>query len=192
MKSLLTLKKGKGKLKISFKYPIHEYELFLLLVGFALLALSIKSISFNKDELINQILILGLGLFGCVLIFIISELVILNFITVTIDKLNRKVVINKIFKRETLRADDINNIGITYTLNKGIMNSNGVTVGPDSYGARINIKLKNGQIINIIPIKGISVNESNAKSKITASSKLVAKGLADSLGVKVITEQVID
>jgi hypothetical protein len=192
MENLITFKKEKGKLKISFKYPIRGFELFLLLFGFILLALSIRGISGHKDELFSQILIVGVGLFGCILIFAIAELIILNFRVVTIDKLNGTIVINKIFRRITLKEGEITNIGIIYTLNKGITNSNGAMVGPDSHAAKISIKLKNGQIINIIPIRGLSVKDSNSKSKIIASSKFIAKGLAETLGVKVITEQAID
>jgi len=191
MENLITFKKEKGKLRISFKYPIHGFELFLLLLGIILLALSIKSI-YNTEELFSQILILGLGLVGCILIFAIAELIILNFRIITIDKLNGTVVINKIYRRITLKEEDIRNIGINYILNKGIKDSKGVMVGPDSHAARINIKLSNGQIINIIPIRGLSVTDSNSKSKIIASSKLIAKGLAETFRVKVITEQAID
>ncbi|MEP4531486.1 MAG: hypothetical protein ABJ004_00260 [Cyclobacteriaceae bacterium] len=179
---------GNGKTKVRFSFPLTAFEyLFLLTLGTALLILSVFSIK-QANSLSANILISALGIFGLLLIVGFFDLVAQNFRTLIIDKQSGTAVINGILKKSLIPINEVSHVLVKKKRNSGLSNSNGFIQGPDIIASSINVQLKNGKSIKLIPLRGIPVNKKNANSQLSELSKNSAKDIANLLSVKVLTE----
>jgi len=181
-------KLGNGKSRISFIYPLTIFEYLILpVIGVALITLSTGSIS-EINSLISNILIGSLGLVGIIFIAISMDSVALNFKTLTINRQSGIIVISGLILKSKIRIDQVDHVTVIKERNSGSADSNGFVQYSDWVSSSINLELKNGKSIKLIPIRGKSVNDINSNSQLLDQSKKLAKDIAHLLSVKALNK----
>lgn len=179
---------GNGKSRVSFTFPLTIFEYLILpALGIGFITLSATNIK-DVNSLVSNILIGCLGIVGLLLVVAFLDLVALNFRTLVINQNSGMLIINRLFVRSKIKIDQISHVVIKKERNSGASDSNGFVQYSDWFSAFINLKLKSGKSIKLVPIKGGSVNNQNAYGKLMGQSKKSAKDIAKLLSVAVKTE----
>jgi hypothetical protein len=187
VKNIKIKRLGNGKSKVNFRFPLSFLELFLLILGISLVALSYL-IWKESNSLTTNILICLPGIFGLLLVGIFIELAAINFSKLTVNHQTGMAVFNFLFVNKKFPINDVSHVLVRKELVKGISNSNGFIKNPNSINNSIYLIMKKGRSIKLIGLKGVPINNQNSINEMNNLAKRLANEIGSLLSVKVLSE----